>query len=68
VVSKLYKYVEAKIVLKHMTNTIEIIENIKERTFSMAYAYVAISQYYYALLEFDQVSCFLGIYLIFVFL
>jgi len=59
VVSKLHKYDEAKTVLKYMTNTIEIIEKIEEITFSMAYAYVAISQYYYALLEFDKVSYFL---------
>jgi len=69
VLSKLNKYNEAKIVLKYMTNIIKIIEKMEEKAFNMAYAYVAISQYYYALLEFDKVSYFFRVYpFVFIFL
>jgi len=56
VVSNYHNIGEAKVVLQHMLHTINIIEQIKERTLCIAYAYVAVSQYFYVLREFDLVS------------
>lgn len=54
VVSNFNDFDEAKIVLHHMLCTISILEKMKERTLSLAYAYIAVSQYYYVLMEFNE--------------
>ncbi|CAI6343297.1 unnamed protein product [Macrosiphum euphorbiae] len=54
VVSNYHNFDEAKIVLQHMLQTIDIIEKIEGRTLCIAYAYVAVSQYYYVLMEFNE--------------
>lgn len=53
--SNYHNFDEAKIVLQHMLQTIDIIEKIEGRTLCIAYAYVAVSQYYYVLMEFNEV-------------
>ncbi|XP_060840464.1 amyloid protein-binding protein 2 isoform X2 [Rhopalosiphum padi] len=54
VVSNYHNFDEAKVVLQHMLQTIGIIEKLEERTLCIAYAYVAVSQYYYVLMEFNE--------------
>eukprot|EP00102_Acyrthosiphon_pisum_P002584 XP_001944165.2 PREDICTED: amyloid protein-binding protein 2 isoform X1 [Acyrthosiphon pisum] len=54
VVSNYHNFDESKIVLQHMLQTIDIIEKIEGRTLCIAYAYVAVSQYYYVLMEFNE--------------
>lgn len=53
--SNYHNFDEAKVVLQHMLQTIGIIEKLEERTLCIAYAYVAVSQYYYVLMEFNEV-------------
>jgi len=57
-VSNYHNFDEAKIVLQHMLHTIDIIEKIEGRQLCIAYAYVAVSQYYYVLMEFNEVCNF----------
>lgn len=38
-----------------MLHTIGVIEKIERRKLCIAYAYVAVSQYYYVLMEFNEV-------------
>ncbi|KAL5242886.1 hypothetical protein ACI65C_010296 [Semiaphis heraclei] len=54
VVSNYHNFDEAKIVLQYMLHTIAIIEQIEGRKICIAYAYVAVSQYYYVLMEFNE--------------
>lgn len=54
VVSNYHNFEEAKVVLQHMLHTIGIIEKIERRKLCIAYAYVAVSQYYYVLMEFNE--------------
>ncbi|XP_016656194.1 amyloid protein-binding protein 2-like [Acyrthosiphon pisum] len=54
VASNYYNFVEAKEVLQNLIYTIDIIEELEERTLSISYSYLAVSQYYYVLLEFDK--------------
>ncbi|KAL4127454.1 hypothetical protein QTP88_011625 [Uroleucon formosanum] len=54
VVSNYYNFVEAKVVLRHLLYFIDTIEQIEGRTLSISYAYLAVSQYHYVLLEFDK--------------
>jgi len=54
--SNYYNFVEAQEVLQHLLHAIDIIEKIKERTSSISYAYVAVSQYYYVQQEFEKVD------------
>ncbi|KAL4127278.1 hypothetical protein QTP88_011456 [Uroleucon formosanum] len=54
VTSNYYNFVEAKVVLRNLLNSIDIIEQIEGRALSLSYAYLAVSQYHYVLLEFDK--------------
>jgi len=58
VVSNYYNLDEAKVVLQNILQTINIIEQIEERTLSLSYAYLAVSNYHYVLMEFDKVCSF----------
>ncbi|XP_025191948.1 uncharacterized protein LOC112592163 [Melanaphis sacchari] len=51
--SKLHEFDEAIKVLKHTLHIINLIEMIEKRSFSIANACVAVSQYYYLILEYD---------------
>lgn len=46
-----------------MLCTISVLEKMKEKTLSTANAYVAVSQYYYVLMEFNEV-CILGVFIL----
>lgn len=65
--SNYYNFVEAKKVLQDLVKAIDIIEQLEERTLSISYAYLAVSQYYYVLLEFDKVYFLFLRYLVFYF-
>lgn len=58
--SDYHNFKDAKIVLSHMLHTIDIIKQIKERTLCIAYACVAVSEYYFILQQFDEVCYFFG--------
>lgn len=50
------------VVLQHMLRTINIIEQIEERTLCIAHAYLAVSQYHYTSMAFNEVCYFLGVF------
>lgn len=60
--SKIQKFNKAKKVLKHMLFSFSVFENMEEKSLCIANSYVAVSQYYYILMEFDEVCYFLGSY------
>ncbi|XP_027853218.2 uncharacterized protein LOC114132041 [Aphis gossypii] len=54
VLSYYHNFKDAKIVLRHMLHTIHIIKQIEEKTLCIAYACVAVSEYYFKLQQFDE--------------
>lgn len=53
--SNYHNFDEAKVVYGHVLQTISILEKIEGRKLCIAYAYVSVSQYYYVLMEYNQV-------------
>lgn len=53
--SNFHDFDEGQIVLQLMLVAINTLEQIEGRTLCIAYAYVALSQYYYVLMEFNEV-------------
>lgn len=56
--SDYHNFKDAKIVLRHMLHTIDIIKQIEKRTLCIAYACVAVSEYYFNLQQYDKVCYF----------
>ncbi|XP_060845876.1 uncharacterized protein LOC132925501 [Rhopalosiphum padi] len=54
VTSKYQNFDDADVVLQHMLRTINIIEQIEERTLCIAHAYLAVSQYHYTSMAFNE--------------
>ncbi|XP_050441691.1 amyloid protein-binding protein 2 isoform X2 [Adelges cooleyi] len=54
VTSNFYDLDEAKEVLQHILIMIDIVENSDKKKLCIAYSYVAVSQYYYQLMEFGE--------------
>ncbi|XP_050063846.1 uncharacterized protein LOC114126471 [Aphis gossypii] len=54
VLSKIQNFIEAKKVFKLMLFTLSVFENMKEKSLCIANSYVAVSQYFYLLMEFDE--------------
>jgi len=63
VVSNFNDFDKAKKILRQMLYIINVFENMKERPLNTAYAYIAVSQYYYVLMEYNEV-CILGIFML----
>lgn len=55
--SNSYNFDEAKKILQDMFDIIAISENMNNKEICISYAYVAVSQYYYVLMKYNEV-CF----------